>query len=51
MHVRKSLTALPGHLGATTKWTDGPTTIEFTIRDSDMTIAQVGDLDDRYVWE
>ncbi len=33
---------MPGHLGATTKWTDGPTTIEFTIRDSDITIAQEG---------
>jgi hypothetical protein len=33
---------MPGHLGAATKWTDGPTTIEFTIRGSEITIAQDG---------
>jgi len=33
---------MPGHLGATTKWTDGPTVVEFTIRGSEITIAQDG---------
>ena len=35
-------TTMPGHLGAVTQWTDGPTTIEFTIRGSEITIAQDG---------
>jgi hypothetical protein len=34
--------AMPGHLGAATKWTDGPTVMEFTIRSSEITIAQDG---------
>lgn len=34
---------MPGHLGATTKWTDGPTTIEFTIRGAEFAIAQDGE--------
>jgi len=33
---------MPGHLGAPTQWTDGPTTIGFTIRGSEITIAQDG---------
>jgi len=33
---------MPGHLGATTKWTDGRTALEFTIRGADITIAQDG---------
>ncbi len=33
---------MPGHLSATTNWTDGPTTIEFTIRDADIEISQDG---------
>ena len=33
---------IPGHLGAATKWTDGPTTFEFVIRDDEMSIAQDG---------
>jgi len=33
---------MPGHLGAVTEWTDGPTTIEFTISGSEITIAQDG---------
>ena len=32
----------PGHLAATTKWTDGPTTFEFSIRDRRLTITQDG---------
>jgi hypothetical protein len=33
---------MPGHLGAAAQWTDGPTTIEFTIRGSEITITQDG---------
>jgi hypothetical protein len=33
---------MPGHLSATTKWTDGPTTLEFTIRDASIKILQDG---------
>jgi hypothetical protein len=33
---------MPGHLSATTNWTEGPTTIEFTIRGSDIAITQDG---------
>ena len=33
---------MPGHLSATTKWTDGPTRFEFTIRGSEITITQDG---------
>ena len=33
---------MPGHLSATTNWTDGPTTLEFTIRGSTMEIKQDG---------
>ncbi len=33
---------MPGHLGASTEWTDGPTTIEFTIRGPEITITQDG---------
>lgn len=34
---------MPGHLGAATKWTDGPTKVEFTIRGSRISIAQDGE--------
>ncbi|MBC8356176.1 MAG: hypothetical protein H8E66_29720 [Planctomycetes bacterium] len=34
--------SMPGHLGATTNWTEGPTTIEFTIRGTEVSIAQDG---------
>ncbi len=34
--------SMPGHFGATTNWTDGPTTIEFTIRGAEVSIAQDG---------
>ena len=33
---------MPGHLAAPTKWTDGPTTIEFIIRGTEITIQQDG---------
>lgn len=33
---------MPGHLGAVTRWTDGPTTIEFIIRGSEISITQDG---------
>ena len=33
---------MPGHLGAPTRWTDGPTALEFTIRGADVTISQDG---------
>lgn len=33
---------MPGHLGARTKWTDGSTTLEFTVRGREITIAQDG---------
>jgi hypothetical protein len=33
---------MPGHLTATTTWTDGPTTFEFIIRGADVTIKQDG---------
>jgi hypothetical protein len=33
---------MPGHLGANVAWTDGPTTLEFTLRDAEMTISQDG---------
>ena len=33
---------MPGHLGAATAWTDGPTQIEFTISGAEITIAQDG---------
>ena len=33
---------MPGHLSAPTKWTDGPTTIEFIVRGSEMVIQQDG---------
>ncbi|MDP6553630.1 MAG: hypothetical protein QGG71_03125 [Pirellulaceae bacterium] len=33
---------MPGHLSTTTKWTDGPTRFEFTIRGPDITITQDG---------
>lgn len=33
---------LPGHLSASTNWTDGPTTLEFTIDDRRMSIRQDG---------
>ena len=32
----------PGHLGASTKWTDGPTTFELTIDGNEMSIRQDG---------
>ena len=35
-------TTMPGHLAATTKWTDGPTTIEFIIRGPEISIQQDG---------
>lgn len=34
--------AMPGHLGAATAWTDGPTTLALTIRGNRMSIAQDG---------
>ncbi|NUQ64275.1 MAG: hypothetical protein HUU20_17535 [Pirellulales bacterium] len=33
---------MPGHLGARTAWTDGPTKIELSIRGAEMSIAQDG---------
>ena len=33
---------IPGHLAAPTKWTDGPTTIEFIIRGAELIIQQDG---------
>lgn len=33
---------MPGHLGANIAWTNGPTTLEFTLRDAEMTIIQDG---------
>ncbi len=33
---------MPGHLGATTKWTTGPTTLRFIIRGFEITITQDG---------
>ncbi len=35
-------TTMPGHLAAPTKWTDGPTTIEFIIQGSKIAIDQDG---------
>ena len=35
---------IPGHLSASTKWTGGPTTLEFTIREDEMAIHQDGTL-------
>jgi hypothetical protein len=34
--------SMPGHLGAVTAWTDGPTTMEFAVRGNAMSIAQDG---------
>ena len=34
--------SMPGHLAAPTKWTDGPTTIEFTISGPEVVIQQDG---------
>ncbi len=33
---------IPGHLGAATKWTDGPTTFEFIIQNEEISITQDG---------
>ena len=33
---------MPGHLAAPTKWTDGPTTIEFLVRGNEIMIRQDG---------
>lgn len=33
---------IPGHLSASTRWTDGPTTLEFTIDDRQIAIRQDG---------
>ena len=33
---------MPGHLSATTKWTDGPTTFEFVISENELSISQDG---------
>ncbi len=33
---------MPGHLGAVTKWTDGPTTFEFILRGAEISITQDG---------
>ena len=33
---------IPGHLSTTTRWTNGPTTLEFTIAQSGLTIRQDG---------
>jgi hypothetical protein len=33
---------MPGHLGAATAWTDGPTRLELTIRGNQMRISQDG---------
>lgn len=33
---------MPGHLSASAKWTNGPTTLKFTIRDGRMSIHQDG---------
>jgi hypothetical protein len=35
-------TTMPGHLAAPTRWTDGPTTIEFTIRGPELAVHQDG---------
>jgi hypothetical protein len=35
---------MPGHLSSTTDWTNGPTTFEFTVSDSALTIHQDGRL-------
>jgi hypothetical protein len=35
-------TTMPGHLSASTNWTDGPTTLEFTIQQRQMSIRQDG---------
>lgn len=34
---------IPGHLSAATKWTSGPTTFKFIIRDNEMSIVQDGE--------
>lgn len=33
---------MPGHLSASTKWTEGPTKLEFVIREGEMSIRQDG---------
>lgn len=33
---------MPGHLGANTAWTTGPTTLEFTLHNGEMAISQDG---------
>ncbi|MDG1895844.1 MAG: hypothetical protein P8J37_13135 [Fuerstiella sp.] len=33
---------MPGHLSATTKWTEGPTTFEFVIDENELSISQDG---------
>ena len=33
---------MPGHLSSATKWTDGPTTFEFSIHNDEMSITQDG---------
>lgn len=35
---------MPGHLSVSTKWTDGPTKLEFSIREREMSIRQDGAL-------
>jgi hypothetical protein len=35
-------TTMPGHLAAPTRWTDGPTTIDFTIRGPELAVHQDG---------
>ena len=35
---------IPGHLSAPTKWTDGPTKLEFVIDGAEMSIHQDGEL-------
>ena len=35
---------MPGHLSATTNWTDGPTTLKFTIHGAQMKVEQDGQL-------
>lgn len=35
--------SLPGHLGATTRWTGRPTTLEFTLRGAEISITQDGE--------
>ena len=33
---------MPGHMAVSTKWTKGPTTFEFVLKDSGVTVLQDG---------